>query len=113
MSLPQRIGAYNDCFAIFEQAKTSGARVMFDDYADAKIFTLRMQQARALQREEHKRIYEPTSPQWGYSEYDHLMVRHPVEDTDGKWWVYIDLAGSNIIAVEPLGQKPYEAPDAQ
>jgi hypothetical protein len=111
LSLPQRIAAYDDCFSVFEHAKTSGARVKFGDYAEAKLFTLRLHQARALQREEHKRIYPKDSPQWGYSEYDHLMVRHPQEDEEGKWWVYIELSGSNILSVETLGQQSFGVED--
>ena len=106
MSLPNRIGAYNDCFEVFDRARESGARVQFAEYAEAKLFTLRLQQARALQREEHKRIYPRDNPKWGYSEYDHLIVRHPVEGSEeGTWWVYIEPAGSNILAIEVLDRQ--------
>ena len=103
MSLPNRIEAYSDCFEVFDQAVANrGARVEFADYGDACQFGMRMHQARALQRERHKRLYATNDPAWGSSEYDQFMVRKPREDAAGHWWVYIEPAGSNILSIEPL-----------
>lgn len=103
MSLPNRIGAYNDCFEVFEKALASGLRCEFASHPEAAMFMMRLHQARSLQRDEHKRIYERNDPRWGASEYDKLIVRSPREDGAGHWWVYLELAGSNILSFEPLG----------
>ena len=111
MSLPAHIDAYEDCLDYFEQAlaKPTGIRVEFEDYGQANIFTLRMHQARALQRAMHKRIYTSDDPKHGRSEFDRLMVRQPREDDAGHWWVYIERSNSRVLSVEVLGE---ESPNA-
>lgn len=102
MALSNQIAAYGDCFEIFEQARETGARVCFNTKGEAQHFMMRMHQARSLQREESCRLYEPTDVRWGKSSYDRLTVRQPIEDSDGFWWVYIEFASANIVAVERL-----------
>jgi hypothetical protein len=104
MSLPTRLDAYHDCIDIFDAAvaNTKGRRVAFATREKANIFQLRMCNARRLHREESTRLYERDDPQWGRSPYDRLVVRKPVEDEAGEWWVYIEPHGSDILAVEDV-----------
>lgn len=106
MSLPNRIAAYDDCFEVYEKALASGVRVAFKTYGEAKIYVMRMHQARALLADESRRMYPKEDPRWGKTDFDRLMVRHPVEDTEGSWWVYIERHGANILAVEVLESPP-------
>lgn len=103
MSLPDQIAAYNDCFDAFDEASANprGVRVPFETEAAAKQFQLRMHNARAIDRQEARRIHERNTPQYGKSEYDRLCVRNPREK-DGKWWVYIEPYAQSIGGIEPL-----------
>jgi hypothetical protein len=115
MSLPQRIAAYTDCFDIYDKAVTKGARVCFATKSEAQQFGHRMRQARSLRRDEASRMYDKTDRRWGKTDYDRLIVRHPVEDDKGEWWVYVEPYGSNILAVEELDSNyvpDLETPDA-
>jgi hypothetical protein len=106
MSLPNNLDAYNAELDYFEQALAdpTGIRIQFPDYGKANIFTMRMHQARSLQRALHKRIYTPDDVRHGRSEFDHLTVRQPREDTAGNWWVYVERTNATVISVEPLSQ---------
>jgi hypothetical protein len=107
VSLPNHLDAYDDCLDYFEQALTDpiGLRLKFEDYGQANLFTMRMHQARALQRTDHQRIYSPEDPRWGRSDFDRLMVRKPqYEEIENAWWVYIERGNSRVIAVEPLSE---------
>ena len=110
MSLSNRLEAFEDCLEYFERAlaDAAGLRVCFAEYQQAKLFQLRMHQARALQREQHKRLYEANDPRWGASLYDKLTVRAPVEDTGGEWWVYIERTTSVILDAQPIAGTPAE-----
>lgn len=102
MSLPNRIAAYEDCLAAYDQALASGARVKFATKDEGTHFAFRMRQARALLREETKRVYPRDDPRWDKTDYDKLVVRGPMEDTEGFWWIYVELYGSKILGIEPL-----------
>jgi len=106
MSLPNRIEAYDDCLDHFQSAldDSRGYRIKFATHGEANIFQLRLHQARALQRDINKRIYEPSHPLWGSSEFDKLIVRIPREDTEGGWWIYIERPQANILVAEPLSE---------
>lgn len=92
MALSNQIGAYEDCFDVFERALTapSGVRVQFPTRSAAHTFGLRMQQGRALQRKESMRLHKRDEPGYNKSSYDVLVVRQPREDEDGLWWVYVE-----------------------
>lgn len=106
MSLPNRIAAYDDCLNIFEAAlRDGGVRVAFKDYGEARHFGLRMNNARALQREEASRIYHESDKRHGQSIYDKLTVRQPVADETGEWWIYVEPYHSKILAIERLKSK--------
>lgn len=104
MSLPNHLNAYDAELDYFEQALAdpSGVRVQFQDYGQANLFTLRMHQARALQRALHKRIFIADDPRHGRTEFDKLTVRQPREDTSGAWWVYIERTNASVVSVEPI-----------
>lgn len=106
MSLPNSIAAYTDCFDILTRAvdDPKGVRVRFADEGKAKFFQLRANQARTLQREESMRIYDRGDVRWGKSEYDALVVRNPIEDTEGAWWVYVERHSAQITEVESLSE---------
>lgn len=105
MSLPLHLEAYQDCVDVFDQALTkNGARIKFATVGEAGQFQMRMHQARSLLRDRSKRLYKSDDPAWGSSEYDRFIIRRPRDDTDGFWWVYIEPAGSNILAIESLDE---------
>ena len=111
MPLPNSIGAYRDCFDVFEKAEADshGARVQFASHGEAKTFQVRMNHARQLQRQESTLIYDRTHPLYNTCSFDEFQVRAPVEDEDGKWWVYIERRGHNILAIEALSTSAEEA----
>ena len=113
MSLPNHLDAYEDCLDFFEQAlaDTIGLRIRFPTYGQAHHFTMRMHQARALQRALHKRIYPDDDPKHGRSEFDRVTVRTPREDDTQQWWVYIERNNSKVTAIEPLSTL-MDQPDA-
>ena len=114
MSLPNSIDSYDDCLDYFEQAlgDPAGLRLEFAEYGQANHFTLRMHQARALQRALHRRLYTEDDPRYGRSEFDRLMVRQPREDDLGHWWVYIERSNSRVLSVESLSTlAPVETSD--
>lgn len=102
MSLPNRLAAYDDCIAAYNEASATGARFQFETHGEAHMFMMRMHNARALQRSEMQRIYKLDDVRWGKTEWDRLTVRQPREDETGKYWIYVEVTGSNILAVERL-----------
>lgn len=113
MPLTDSIGAYEDCFGVFERASNDkdGARVQFRDFSEAKQFQMRMNYARTLQRRDSTRVYEPDHHLFNRSAYDTLIVRHPREDDQGFWWVYVEHQGRNILAIESLSEEPTDVVD--
>jgi hypothetical protein len=109
MSLPNRLEAYPDCIEVLDRAAATpgGVRVMFKDYGEAGLFGMRLNQARYLQREKLKRLYEPNDPRWGSSEHDKLMIRKPRQDADENWWIYIEPAGATILCIEPIEESQH------
>lgn len=103
MAIPNTLGSYEDCFALYARAAANekGSRALLGDFAAANHFRMRMNKARSLDREESRRIYEENAPQYNKSEYDRLSVTLR-EDTDGKWWVYVAPHGQVIETIEDL-----------
>lgn len=104
MPLPTHPNAYEREYEYFEKAMDSakGIRIRFDTRSTATLFALRMCTARKIAADETCRLYEPSDPRHGKSEFYKLVVRHPVEDTEGAWWVYVEPHGLEISAVEDL-----------
>ena len=108
MSLTNQISTYPDCFDLFQRAADSpaGVRAPTANYETAKLLQMRMHQARALQRQEARRIYPLDDIRWGKSVYDHLVVRVR-QDTEGTWWVYVEGQNMYIMTeVEELEEPP-------
>mgnify|MGYP007100066320 CR=1 FL=1 len=106
MALTNAIAAYEDCDKLFERALESekGIRVCLGQNSKAaRYLQMRLNHYRTLLREESRRQYDRTDPQYGKSIYDKLYCRLS-EDTTGEWWVYIDPAGQEfaMIAIEEI-----------
>ena len=106
MTLPNQIAAYEDCFILYDKALADplGARALFDTKSKARVFIMRMHQARQLERDESKKQYPKEDPRWGKSEYDSLRVTLREGDPSDGWWVYVDRHSAEILAMETLSQ---------
>ena len=119
MALSDQLAAYEDCFNLYERAKTNifaakfenpdvttlpecGARALFPTEKDATLFRMRLHQARSLARRESMRLYERTDPLYGKSEFDDLICRVHEGATPTEWWVYIEPHGQEVQAIEFL-----------
>lgn len=105
MTLSAQISAYEDCLALFERALNDklGARACLGTRDRARIFVMRMHQARQLERDEAKKQFPKDDPRWGKSEFDVLRVTMR-EDTENDWWVYLDRPGAEILAIDSLSE---------
>lgn len=103
MSLPSSPAAYLDCYHLYERAVATpgGVRTPFPSPTAAKLFQLRMNQARAIQRDESRRIYPRESPLHGKSEFDaySVVVR---EDSAHEFWIYVQPAGVKLDYIESI-----------
>lgn len=105
MPLPNTIDSYHHELAIWEQALNDpkGVRVCYPNWDVAHQARSRFQQARALDRQQNKRIYPPDHRLYGKSSFDVLICRIR-EDASGEHWVYIERHGREVLAVEPLSE---------
>lgn len=111
MTLPEHLGAYSFEIEHFERAidDESGIRVHFGkNRNEAKKFQLRMHQARALHRQQSRRLYPAGDIRSGASIYDPLVIRVR-EDVEGDWWVYVEKQKFDPGRIESLSE---EQPDA-
>ena len=113
MPLSNQITAYEDCRNLFDAATEDslGARLKFPTYTEALYFRNRMNQARSLEREESKRIYDKTSPAYGKTDYDAFVVRIR-EDTEGWFWVYVERRETLFDKIEKLSDLEDDDDDA-
>jgi len=91
MPLPASLHAYTSEMEAFDRAKSapSGIRIEFPDRIRAMAYRARLHGARVLDRKENSRVVDKTSPLYGKSDYDCIVVSIK-EDTDGKWWLYLE-----------------------
>ena len=77
MTIPNNRSAYEDLYNLFEQALASpkGIVVSFADNGIATHMRMRMNTARAIDRNENKSIYPEGHPMHGKSAYDGLVFR--------------------------------------
>jgi hypothetical protein len=111
MTLPNHIGAYDFELEHFDRAveDPTGIRVHFGkDSAKAKVFQLRLHQARALDRQKARRMYPSNDPRHGASIYDPLIVKVR-EDISGDWWVYIERQLFDPGRIESLTEEQTDA----
>ena len=90
MTLSLSLQAYTAELEAYTRAKDSpkGIRIEFPDLPSARHYQARLHQARVLDRKKNAEIYEKGMPMYGASEFDTLKCGLR-EDTDGKFWVYI------------------------
>jgi len=106
MSSPTTRLAYGDCFELFDQAynTTKGIRFQVQAESTAISLRLRMHQARSIDRNDNRKLYQPGEPLYGCSIYDSLQIRYR-NDGDA-WWVYIEPRAVPIIGeIETLDEQ--------
>lgn len=103
MTLPKSTHYYEAQIEYMDRAiaDPKGIRVEFDSQADALMFRQRIHQARALIRKQNGDIFKPGDPLYQTCEYDVLICRIR-NDTDGKWWLYLEKNSSLPNLVESL-----------
>lgn len=108
MSQINSLRAYDDCRAAFEAALADpkGARIRCGTQASAMNMRTRMHYFRNLDRKASTQIYPPDSPNHGVSVYDPYVVRNPIPDVDGDWWLYIEPRASTDLVIEGLSDTP-------
>lgn len=112
MSLSQSLNAYSDCRRLFELANADGkgCRAQVPDYSAATYLRLRMHQFRKLDREHNAKVYPFGHHLHDHSVHDQWTIRiYPEEGETGKYWVYLELAGRDILQVETLTDELTEA----
>lgn len=108
MSQINSLRAYDDCVKVFEQALADpkGARVRCGTQEAAMNFRTRMHFYRKLDRNANAKTYPVDHPQHGTSIYDPYVVRNPIPDEDGQWWLYVEPRASSNLVVEGLSDTP-------
>jgi hypothetical protein len=104
LALPDTPAAYTDCYDHFERAQQSekGIRIFVDDFKSASYLRSRLNQARAIERRQSRRVYPPDDPKYNRSENDKFRVTMlPSAEGDG-YWVYIELWNQIVGEVEEL-----------
>lgn len=100
--------SYEDCFDYFDQALADpkGLAMAFEFSGDARQFRLRMNAARALDREENARLYADNQnhPLFGRSMYDQLQLK--IREGDGKTYLLVEKVGQVVIATIGLSELP-------
>lgn len=98
--------SYSDCFEYFDQALADplGLAIGFEFSGDARQFRLRMNAARALDREENALVYasNPDHPLFGRSQYDEFQLK--LRQALGKTYIVIERNSVRVIEVIPLSE---------
>lgn len=99
--------SFTDCFDLFDQALADpeGIAVGFDHPGDAKQLRLRMNAARALDREDNAETYadEPEHPLCGRSQYDEFQLK--LRQAGGRTWIVIErgsLGNAEVISLSEM-----------
>lgn len=102
MTIPTSIKAYEDCLKVFQAAldSSAGIRLRYDDHGTATYFRMRLHQARALERKENARTYEPGHPMHGRSLFDPYAVR--VLRQEDCSYVYVEPVEKHLPEIEEL-----------
>lgn len=118
MSLSTSLLSYSDCMKFMDKALefSNGARLRLADEGKAIHFRMRCQQARSLDREQNKAIYEKSQFMHGRSQYDVLTFR--LREEDGSHYIYAERTDNviNDAEIEGLGealQAKLDAPKPQ
>jgi len=90
--------SYKDCYDAMERAleDTKGIRLRVNRVQDAYHLRMRLNQARAINRRENRRTYDPEHHLYGRSIYDRLMFKikeRSAKNGDQKVYVYLERIG--------------------
>lgn len=101
--------AYSDCYDAMNRALEDdrGVRLKVDTRGNAEFLRMRLNTARAINREENARTYEKGEPMHGRSEYDKLMFRiKELRSKDGttRVYVYLEQVQSFVPEIENLSE---------
>ena len=106
MSLTSKPAAYRDCYDLFDKAISTpgGVRAPIATYNAARIFQLRMNKARSIERDFNRRAYDRASPLYDTSPWDGYAVCVRGPDAAGEWWIYVEPTGNDAVvaAAEPI-----------
>lgn len=104
MSVSKSRLAYDDCFIVMDKAlELNGVRVEFAERGKATYFRMRLNSARDIDRQENRVTYDTAHLMHGRSVYDTLIFRVK-EDTEGSFWVYLEMNDTRNLVIEPLGE---------
>ena len=108
MSQINSLRAYDDCLRVFDSALADlkGARVLCGTYEAAMNMRTRMHYFRNLDRKANAGTYPEGHALHGTSVYDPYVVRNPIPDEDGAWWLYIEPRSSADMVIEGLSDTP-------
>lgn len=115
MSLSTSLLSYSDCLKFMDKALefSEGARLKLADESACIYFRMRCQQARQLDRESNRNIYDKDQFMHGRSQYDVLTFR--LYELESLWYIYAERTDNTIndTQIEGLGeavQPKLEAP---
>lgn len=105
MSLPNSLGAYLDCRALYDAALNDpkGARACLGTYESCLNMRTRMHYFRMLDRRANMETYPPGDPKHGTSVYDDYVIQI-TGDTEGEFWLYIQPRSARVLAIEGLSE---------
>ena len=106
MSQINSLLAYGDCQRLFEAAlgDPKGARAMIGTQEQCLNMRTRMHYFRNLDRKANLHVYKPGDAMYGTSIYDPYVVRDPVCDEDGNWWLYVEPRSNTNMIIEGLSE---------
>lgn len=97
--------SYGDCYEVMDLALRDerGVRVAQPDMNSCTFLRMRLNQARAIDRNRSKSVYKEGDALFGCSQYDPLVVRIRTND-DGQFWVYVEKSAASMGLVESLSE---------
>jgi len=105
--------AYEDCRQAMDAALDDpvGVRLAVPDLDAAYNLRLRLNQARRLNRDDNKKLYEPDHPMHGRSMYDRLVFK--IKQLNGQRFLYLEQTLAIAPKIEPLSGVKEEAKPAK
>lgn len=93
--------SYIDCYDALDRALASakGIRLRFTDRGAAWSFRLKLNRARAINREDNAEIYDLGHPLHGRSEYDKFQI-YLREGDEGEWFLLIIPVNNSMVIEE-------------
>lgn len=105
MSLPNSLGAYLDCRALYDAATNDpkGARACLGTYDACINMRTRMHYFRSLDRKANESVYPKGDPKHGTSVYDDYVIRI-IQDTALEYWLYIQPRSAQVLEIQGLSE---------